>query len=242
MSTARVQSPEPDSAYSRLLQCTVRGCEVAKESAAVVTAILASGSHERYRDVRTFEEELDSIDREINEGVTSTITRVSATEARELLACLKFIIELERIGDLLLNVANRIIAVHARLEPQDSVDMARMASILAAMLGDVQQAFTERDLKRAIRVLQADAELDRLRNLVLVRHIENPEHEPVRESFHLVFMCQTLERAGDHVKNLAEEICHLVSGKSIRHVLRGYDRSSEQMFVERLRRQVNEQS
>ena len=240
MSTARVQTLEPESSYSRLLQLTVRGCEVAKESAALVTALLASGSNERYSDVRKFEEELDTLDREINEGVTSTITRVAETQARELLACLKFIIELERIGDLLLNAANRVVTVQGRLEAQDSSDLARMASILASMLGDVQQAFSDRDLKRAILVLQADAELDRLRNLVLVRHIENPEHEPVRESFHLVFICQTLERAGDHAKNLAEEICHLVSGKSVRHILRGYDRSTEELFVERLRRQVND--
>jgi phosphate uptake regulator len=49
-------------------------------------------------------------------------------------------------------------------------------------------------------------------------------------------MTQALERAGDHAKNLAEEVCHLVSGHSVRHVLRAYDKPMEQMFIEDLRR------
>jgi len=47
---------------------------------------------------------------------------------------------------------------------------------------------------------------------------------PRQESFHVLFMTQALERAGDHAKNLAEEVCHLVSGHSVRHVLRAYDK------------------
>jgi phosphate uptake regulator len=49
-------------------------------------------------------------------------------------------------------------------------------------------------------------------------------------------MAQALERAGDHVKNVAEEVCHFVSGNSLRHVLRGADRSEEQMFLDWLKR------
>jgi len=53
--------------------------------------------------VREREKELDMLDRIIEQGVTSVITKVSEDHARELLACLKFVIDLERIGDLLLN-------------------------------------------------------------------------------------------------------------------------------------------
>jgi phosphate transport system protein len=111
-----------------------------------------------------------------------------------------------------------------------------MAAIVAGMLSYVAEAFSARDVKRAIEVLKADAELDRLRNMVFIRHIENPHNEPRQESFHLVFISQGLERAGDHAKNLAEEICHLVSGRSVRHILREYDRPVEQVYLERMRR------
>ena len=80
------------------------------------------------------------------------------------------------------------------------------------MLTDVGDSFSRRDVKRAVEVLRADAEMDRLRNLVFKRHIENPENIARQASLQVIFMTQSLERADDHVKNLAEEICHLVSG------------------------------
>ncbi|HEX8924575.1 MAG TPA: PhoU domain-containing protein, partial [Terriglobales bacterium] len=88
----------------------------------------------------------------------------------------------------------------------------------------------------AVSVLRADAELDRLRNLLLVRHIENPESAQQQESFHVVFMAQSIERAGDHAKNIAEEVVQLVTGRSVRHLLRTSDMPFENMFVEFMRR------
>ena len=53
----------------------------------------------------------------------------------------------------------------------------------------------------------------------------------------MLFMAQGLERAGDHAKNIAEEVCHLVSGRTVRHVLRSYDMPDEKLFIEHLRAQ-----
>jgi len=238
MCAADPKSPLLENSYEQLLAATLRGFEAARESAAALAEGIGSPENGWVEKVRKYEEELDKLDHDINEGVTAAISQVAAQRARELLACLKFIIELERIGDLLQNVTNRAVAVKARLEPQELKDLGTMAAILARMLGEAQEAFAQRDLKRAVDVLKADAEMDRLRNLVFVRHIENPGHELHRESFHVVFMIQGLERAGDHVKNLAEEVVHLVSGRSVRHVLRQYDKPDEVMFVERMRRQA----
>src|SRR5574337_1764365 len=96
--------PEPN----RLLHRMLTGCDTARSAARAVAGGIASASAALSNEVRRYEEELDSLDREINEEVTGAIAGVSEPEARELLACLKSIIELERIGDLLLNVANRL--------------------------------------------------------------------------------------------------------------------------------------
>jgi phosphate transport system protein len=232
-------SPIPEPSCDQILELTLRGCHAARSSAEALREGIKTGSKESLETVRTYEEELDRLDHEINNGVTTLIPRISSeVQARELLACLKFIIELERIGDLLLNVVNRFRAVATRLDSHDLGELVTMASIVAGMIGNATEAFTARDVTRALVVLGDDAELDRLRNLMIVRHVENPERQPIRESYHLVSMSQTLERAGDHAKNLAEEICHLVTGRSVRHVLRQYDRSFEQGFVERLRRTI----
>src|SRR6202451_2187342 len=104
------------------------------------------------------------------------------------------------------------------------------------MLADVGQSFSQKDVKKAIDVLRADAEMDLLRNLIFLRHIENPENVAHHASLQVIFMTQSLERAGDHAKNLAEEVCHFVSGRTVRHVLMAYDKPVEQMFIDYLRK------
>ena len=167
--------------------------------------------------------------------MTSTIAQVSEEEARQLLACMKVVIGLERIGDLLLSFANSAQAAGSRLDSEDARELTQMATLLEKMLSDVGQSFSQRDVKKAIEVLRADAEMDRLRNLIFMRHIENPENVARQASLQVIFMTQSLERAGDHAKNLAEEVCHFVSGRSVRHLLMAYDKPLEQMFIDWLR-------
>ncbi len=234
MSTA-IRNLQPE-APQQVRQLTLRGCEAALLAARTVAEAVESGNVSALDPVRRFEEELDTLDRQINEAVTTSIWRVPEGDARELLSCLKFIIELERVGDLLLNFSNRISQVGGRIDAEDIAALKQMAQLLHHMLGDASAAFRDRDLNRSIAVLRADAEMDRVRNLVFVRHVDNPEKRPRAESFHLVFMAQTLERAGDHCKNMAEEVCHLVTGRSVRHLLRAADKPFEEMFLDWMRR------
>ena len=225
----------------KMVELTLQGCEAARQAAASLSDGLASGDESKFAEVRTREEELDTLDREINEGVTAAIANcTNPASARELLACLKFIIELERIGDLFLSFANRYRSCVTRLDVQDRKDLAAMASLMRRMMNDAHEAFAKRDTNQAIAVIRADAELDRLRNLAFVRHIENPEGQPRTESFHVVFMAQTLERAGDHAKNLAEEVVHLMTGRSVRHLLRSYDKPWENLFIDSMRKRSAE--
>ena len=235
MSTAIIKSPQPDPPHSVFLERTVHACHLAKEAASAVAEGIATSSKPLLNSIRPREKELDDLDLEIDAGVTDAITQASPAEAHELLACMKFMIGLERIGDLLLSFANSALAAGPRIEPQDTRDLTQMATVLEKMLADVGEAFSVRDLKKAVSVLRADAELDRLRNLIFLRHIENPENLPRQESLQVIFMTQSLERAGDHAKNLAEEVCQVISGHTVRHVLMSYDKPIEQMFLEWLR-------
>ena len=148
---------------------------------------------------------------------------------------MKFMISLERIGDLLLSFANSAQAAAGRIDSDDTRDLTRMATILEKMLTDVGDSFSNRDVAKAVDVLRADSEVDRLRNLIFLRHIENPQNIAHQASLQIIFMTQSLERAGDHAKNLAEEVCHFVSGHTVRHVLKTYDKPVEQMFIDYLR-------
>lgn len=232
---------EPEAPHAHLVRRTIEACNVAREAASAAAEGVATGSSALLSTIRDREKELDLFDMEIDAGVTSAITEVTESEARELLACMKFMIGLERIGDLLLSFASSAQAAGARIEPQDTRDLTQMATILEKMLTDVGHAFSTRDVKKAVEVLRADAEMDRLRNLIFLRHIENPENMARQASLQVIFMTQSLERAGDHAKNLAEEVCHFVSGRTVRHVLMTYDKSMEQMFLEWLRHRDEKQ-
>ncbi len=235
MSTATIKSSAPEPSYAHLVRRTIEACQVAKEAAAAAAEGIATGSAVLLNTIRVREKELDTFDMEIDAGVTAAITQVTEAEARELLACMKFMIGLERIGDLLLSFASSAQAVGGRLDPQDTRDLTQMATVLEKMLSDSGEAFSARDVKKAIDVLRADAEMDRLRNLVFLRHIENPENVQRQASLQVIFMTQSLERAGDHAKNLAEEVCFVVSGHTVRHVMMAYDKPIEQMFLDYLR-------
>ncbi len=191
MSTASVKTPSPEPSRSGLVRRTVEACELAREAAAIAAEGIATGSMSRLNDIRKCEKELDAIDVEVDSGVTSTITSVPEAETRQLLACMKVMIGLERIGDLLLSFATSAQAAGGRLDSEDCRDLTQMATILEKMLADVGLSFSEKDVKK--------------------------------------------ERAGDHAKNLAEEVCHFVSGRSIRHQLMAYDKPKEQMFIDWLR-------
>src|ERR1700722_425824 len=238
MSTATVRTPDPEPAHRHLVRRTVEACAIAKEAAAAAAEGIATGSSAMLNSLRQRERDLDAFDMEIDSGVTTALTEdgVGPAEARELLACMKFMIGLERIGDLLLSFANSAQAPGGRIDPEDTRDLTQMATILEKLLTDVGEAFSTRDVGQAADVLRAEPEMDRLGNLVFLRHIENPEAVHRQASLQVIFMTQSLERAGDHAKNLAEEVCHFVSGRPVRHVLMAYDKPVEQMFIDYLRR------
>jgi len=235
MSTA-FKTPDPEPAHEYFVRRTIEACRLAKEAAGAAAEGIATGSSALLKSLHQRERELDTLDMEIDSGVTTAITEVEPAHARELLACMKVMIGLERIGDLLLSFSNSAQAAAGRIDPEDTRDLTHMATILEKMLTDCADAFSARDVGRAVDVLRADAEMDRLRNLIFLRHIENPENVARQASLQVIFMTQSLERAGDHAKNLAEEVCHLISGHTVRHVLMAYDKPVEQMFIDYLRR------
>ena len=230
---ARKDEPNPENA---LLALTTRAYGIAI-SAAHAAADLVLGAGSALSRIVAYEHELDELDREFDERVANELAHSSVEEVRENLACLKCMIDLERIGDLLLSFATRAETVHTRLDMRDLRDLGDMLAMLAKMLADTQTAFAGRDHALALQVIRADREVDRLHNLVVIRHLEPETTFGGFHSVHVITMAQAIERAADHVKNTAEEVCHMVSGHTVRHLLRMQEKSSEQLYLDHLRRQ-----
>ena len=168
--------------------------------------------------VRDCEKELDRIEQQIDQELPAAITEVTEPEARELLACLRFSTDLERIGDLLWGVAQRVHSLQKKLPKADAQNLVKILEILQTMLEQVRIGFTERDLEPANAVLRADREIDKIYKALFLRHVQSESPENVQHSADIVLMAQALERAGDHATNVAEELFRLIEGRSLRHV------------------------
>jgi phosphate transport system protein len=220
-----------------LVDLTRQACEVAKEAISHALDGLINGSPAALQAVRSCEEKLDDLDRDLDEQMANVITQVAPDRARELLACMKLMVDVERVGDLIASFAERSSIVRNRIEMEDVEQLTRMACLVENMLSQITRAFNSRDLDQAIRVLRTDSEIDRLRNLVVVRHTENPEGLKGQGSLHVLSMANALERSGDHIKNMAEEVCHLATGHTLRHLMRSKDKPLEQLFLDWLAQQ-----
>ncbi len=239
MSTAQ-RKPDPDTRYAQILESTLHACAVAQAAAAAAAGGFGGGSPETcWQTVRESEKELDQLDRELDQGITACISEVKPNQAKELLCCMNIMIDVERVGDLLASVATCASALRTRIEAEDLSDLVRMSTVLERMLAEIQGTFEKRNVELAIAVLRMDSEIDRLRNLMMIRHLEQAQMRITHDSVQMLFMAQSLERAGDHAKNVAEEICHLVTGDTLRHLLKQHDVPWEQAYLQWLKKRLD---
>lgn len=201
-----------------LVDLALRACLVASDAAFNIKDFLTNGSRMALLSVRDCEKELDRIEQEIDQRLPRAISDVDEMEARELLACLRFSTELERIGDLLWGVCQRVQDLREPLPKNDSEQLIEIVVILQRMLEQIREGFTHRELDPASYVLRADREIDQVYKAFFRRHLHNEEDQGMQEHAELLLIAQALERAGDHATNLAEELFRLVEGRSLRHI------------------------
>jgi phosphate transport system protein len=220
LAKTKAKRNKPDDSRRRepheLTQLALRACLVASDAAFNIKDFLTNSSRMAFLAVRDCEKELDRIERQMDEQLPAAITQVSEPEARELLACLRFSNELERIGDLLWGVGQRVQNLEIKLPKADSEQLIEMIGILEKMLQQVREGFTHRELDPASYVLRADREIDQVYKSLFRRHVTY--HEKMLRSADVLLMAQALERAGDHATNLAEELFRLIEGRSLRHM------------------------
>jgi phosphate transport system protein len=215
--SADPETRNDDLGEDELTALVIRGCLIAHDAVFNVKDYLSSGSRLAFLAIKDCEKELDQIERKIDEQLPEAITRVGEATARELLACLKFITDLERIGDLAYSAVMQLQPRREKLPAADSRQLIEMASMLCTMLEQVHQGFLKRDVAQAQNVLQADPEVDRICHSLFHRHLAEPNSPTGQKNFDILLAAQALERIGDHAKNLAEELYGLTEGRSLRH-------------------------
>jgi phosphate transport system protein len=142
-----------------------------------------------------------------------------AVDLRDIVSAVKINADLERVGDLAVNIAEAAerYLTHPPVKPL--VDIPRMGSIAQSMLRDALDAYVRRDLKLAQTVLDRDDELDGLKTTVfrdLLKFMLD-DKTTVEPSLDLILISRHLERVGDHATNVAEDVIFMVSAKDVRH-------------------------
>jgi len=142
-----------------------------------------------------------------------------AGDLRLLIIALKINTDLERMGDLAVNIAERAISLAKVPLVKPLIDTPRMASLVEDMLHSSLDAFVKRDATLAEKVLPADDEVDSIRDNIYSELLEVMQSNPsiVPSAIHLMFVARNLERIADHTTNIAEDVIFLVRGIDIRH-------------------------
>ena len=142
-----------------------------------------------------------------------------ASDLRSILAAVKINTDLERVGDLAVNIAEagRRYLQHPPVKPL--IDIPRMAEIAQRMLRESIDAYVKRDPALAHTVLEQDDTLDALKDQVfrelLTYMLQNPA--TIEPALDLILIARHLERIGDHATNVAEDVIFMVSARDVRH-------------------------
>jgi phosphate transport system protein len=142
-----------------------------------------------------------------------------AADLRGIVAAVKINTDLERVGDLAVNIAEatKRYLQHAPVKPL--IDIPRMGDIAQSMLRDALDAFVRRDIDLAETVLAADDQLDALKTQIFRELLTFMLSDPgtIEPALDLILISRHLERIGDHATNIAEDVIFMVSARDVRH-------------------------
>jgi phosphate transport system protein len=209
------------SAFDRDLEAIQ--AQIMKMGGLVETAILEGANSLETRDeelaekVRGADKAIDALEELINEEAARVIAlrAPTAIDLRLILSVIKISANLERIGDYAKNMAKRT-GVLAQMAPVDDSAGAlrRMAKEVGVMLKDALDAYIQRDAELALDVIARDRDVDQMYNALfrefLTFMMEDPRN--ITACMHLHFIAKNIERMGDHVTSIAEQVVYLVTG------------------------------
>jgi phosphate transport system protein len=166
--------------------------------------------------------QINALDVEIDEESIRLIAlrQPMATDLRFITTAMKITTDIERMGDLAVNIAERAVELNEEPLLKPYIDIPRMREIAQGMTRDALDAFVKRDTRLAMDVIMRDDEVDDLKHYVLQELAFFMVQDPttVSRAMKISFVAQYLERIADHATNIAEMVIYLVEGRIIRHM------------------------
>jgi phosphate transport system protein len=185
---------------------------------------LLAGDSELGERIIAGDDETDAMELDIDHLCLEILARRQpvAGDLRLLTSALKLVIDLERIGDLGVSIAGRVVELNGKPPLTPYEDLVRMMTTAREMLAEALEALKSQDVARASRVIDKDEVVDayysQIFNDVLSRMRESPEN--LFCATRVQAISKYIERIGDHAANVAERVIFIVTGEDVRHFSR----------------------
>jgi len=167
------------------------------------------------------EEAINRLDIEIDEMAMRLLAlrQPMATDLRFITSAMKIGSDLERIGDLAVNIAERTLDLLKVPQLKPLIDIPRMASLAQGMVRDVLNAFINGDADLAKNVCQRDDQVDQLNGQIFRELLTfmMADQTTIPRAVDLILVGRHLERIADHATNIGEDVIYMVKGKTIKH-------------------------
>ncbi len=165
---------------------------------------------------------IDEVELDIDERCIDLIARHQpmAGDLRFITTGMKINAELERIADLAVDIAQRVLELISKPLLKPLVDIPKLSTIAQNMVKDAIDAFVKKDVELAKKVVLSDPEADKLRNLVqdeLINDYMAKDPKTADRAVPLLLIARHLERICDHTTNIAEDVIYMVEGKVVKH-------------------------
>jgi phosphate transport system protein len=180
---------------------------------------------DRAQQVLVGEARINQLEIRIDELATRLLAlhQPMAGDLRFLTAAIKINNDLERIGDLAVNIVERSLSLISLPPVKPMIDIPRMAQLAESMVRNSLDSFVKRDAELARGVLVSDDAVDDLRDAITKELVSFMERDPatVSRALDLILVARNLERIADHATNIAEDVLFLVQGVDVRHHAEG---------------------
>ncbi|WP_237059733.1 phosphate signaling complex protein PhoU [Microbulbifer sediminum] len=183
---------------------------------------LANADSELAEKVLRVEKEIDKREMDLDEHATLIIAKrqPAASDLRMVMSVIRIARDLERVGDEAAKIAKMAIALTEEgTAPRGYTEIRHIANAVRKMLNDALDAYTRFDVKAALDTLAEDEQVDMdyrsaLREMITFM-MEDPRS--ISRVMNVLWSLRSLERIGDHAKNICEQVVYLVEGADIRH-------------------------
>jgi len=197
-------------------------------AASVDEAILASIDALKALDVSKAKQviaddrKIDEMELDIDEHSLSLLAKQQpmAVDLRFITVAMNISTDLERIADLAVDIAQRVLEMADKPLLKPLIDIPQLAAIAQTMTKDVIQAFFDRDVNLAQKVILFDSKADALRNAVqseLINDYMIKDPKTVSRAVPLLLIARHLERICDHATNIAEDVIYMVKAEVVKH-------------------------